>query len=71
MEGIFDSISDNSVACIGTTIEPSREVIPVGEDWNEFPFSLVSPLRAQDNCKFGVETVEAALDRHKINVYIS
>ena len=61
MKGIIDSVSNDSVASIGTSIEACRDIIPVGQYRHQLSLALVAPLRAEHDHKARVQPVDAPL----------
>ena len=59
MECIFVTVSDDSVASVGTTVESGADIEVFSEDVDEFTFAFVAPLGAEDDCELGFETCVA------------
>ncbi len=49
VECILDTIGDDGVASVGSTIEASANVIVLGKDVDQFAFTFVTPLGAEDD----------------------
>jgi hypothetical protein len=63
MEGIFISISDHSVTCIGSSVESSADIIFLGQDVHKFSFAFIAPLGSEDHTESGTEALCAGLAR--------
>ena len=60
MEGILDTIGDNGVTSVCTTIESSAHIVVLGEDVDELTLTFVTPLGTEDDGKSGVGATLAA-----------
>lgn len=49
MECILDTFGDDSVTSVGSTIETSANVIVLGKDVDQFAFTFVTPLGAEND----------------------
>ena len=61
MECVFVTIGDDRVACVGSTIEASANIVVLCEDVNQLAFALITPLGAKDDGESGVSATLAAL----------
>ena len=61
MECIFVTISDDSVACVGSTIEASANIEVLCKNIDQLAFTLITPLGAKDDGESGVRATLAAL----------
>ena len=59
VEGIFVSISDYSVPCVGATIESGAKIEVLGENIYKFAFAFIAPLAAQDDGESRLEAINA------------
>jgi len=75
VERVLDFVDDNGVASIGASVEPGAHVVVLGKDVYEFAFAFVSPLRSENDCKFGLCSVNTSgtevplenLGKHNLN----
>lgn len=56
MECILDFINNDGVTSVRSSIETSADVIVLCKDVYKLPFSLVTPLRPENNSKLAVQT---------------
>ena len=49
MESVLDSISDDCVSSIGSTVEASANVVVLRKDIHKFALAFVAPLRSKDD----------------------
>ena len=61
MEGIFDTVSDDGVSSVRTTIETSAHVVVLRQDVHKLALAFVAPLRAEDDAETRIDASTAAL----------
>lgn len=54
------SISDHSVASVGTTIESCTDIVVLGENVDELALAFITPLGTKDDTEFRFEAGCAA-----------
>ena len=61
VEGVLDTIGDDSVASIGSTVEARTHIVVLRENVDKLALALVAPLRAKDDAEARVEAGGAPL----------
>lgn len=61
MESVLVAICDNSMTCVGSTIETCTNIVVFRENVDKFSFSFVAPLRAEDDGELRLLACDASL----------